>query len=65
MKVKVEFDITPEEFQDLFVPSDKQKEFAQAFFEAYALAMANVAKMPIDKFMKRFRGESSDVRHDS
>ena len=35
MKVKIELDLTPDEFQDLFVPSDKQKEFAEALGKAY------------------------------
>ncbi len=38
MKINVEIDLTPEEFQDLFVPSEKQTEFAQALAQAYIAA---------------------------
>jgi len=43
MKVRIEIDCTPEEFRDLFVPSEKQAEFAakayQAMVEASQKAM--------------------------
>lgn len=43
MKIKIELDITPEEAQDLFVPSNKQKEFARAMGEAYINAVKDIA----------------------
>lgn len=43
MKIKLEVDMTPDEVQDLFIPSDKQKEFAQAMYSAYVDAMTKAA----------------------
>jgi hypothetical protein len=43
MKVKIEIDMSPDEVQDLFIPSDKQKEFAQAMYAAYVDAMTKAA----------------------
>jgi hypothetical protein len=44
VKINIEIDLTPEEFQDLFVPSDKQQEFAIAIAQAYAQAAARVGE---------------------
>lgn len=44
MKIKVEVDMTPDEVQDLFIPSNKQKEFAQAMYKAYIDAMTAAAQ---------------------
>jgi len=35
--------MSPDEVQDLFIPSDKQKEFAQAMYAAYVDAMTKAA----------------------
>jgi len=43
MKVKIELDVTPEEAQDLFIPSNKQKEFATALYSAYIDALSKAA----------------------
>lgn len=43
MKIKIEVDMTPDEMQDLFIPSNKQKEFAQAMYNAYVEAMTKAA----------------------
>ena len=43
MKVKLELDLTPEEAQDLFIPSSKQKEFATALYTAYVDALSKAA----------------------
>lgn len=57
MKIKVELDLTPEEAQDLFIPSNKQKEFAKAMYDAYIEAMTRAASTAIDntvgKIIKR------------
>ncbi len=34
MKVRIEIDCTPEEFKELFIPSDKQAEFAAKAYQA-------------------------------
>jgi hypothetical protein len=43
MKIKIEIDVTPEEVQDLFIPGEKQQEFAAAMARAYTEAMTNAA----------------------
>lgn len=43
MKIKIELDLTPDEFQDLFVPSDKQVEFAEQLTKAYYRAVKDLA----------------------
>jgi len=59
MKVKVEIDMTPDEVQDLFIPSSKQKEFAQALYTAYIDAMSKTVSGAVDKvFKRRSRGDS-------
>ena len=59
MKVKVEIDMTPDEVQDLFIPSSKQKEFAQALYTAYIDAMSKTVSGEVDKvFKRRSRGDS-------
>lgn len=39
MKVNIEIDMTPEEAKELFVPSDKQQEFAVKTYDAYIEAV--------------------------
>ena len=43
MKIKLEIDIKPDEVQDLFVPSDKQTEFAALLAQAYYRAVKDLA----------------------
>jgi len=38
MKVNIEIDLTPQEFQELFIPGEKQKEFVKVLAEAYVNA---------------------------
>ena len=49
--------MTPDEMQDLFIPSNKQKEFAQAMYAAYVDAMTKAAsgavKNTVGKVFKR------------
>ena len=35
MKIKIEMDITPHEFQEVFIPGDKQDEFMVKTYDAY------------------------------
>ena len=35
MKIKIEMDITPHEFQEVFIPGDKQDEFMIKTYDAY------------------------------
>ena len=59
MKVKIEVEMTPDEVQDLFIPSSKQKEFAQALYTAYIDAMSKTVSGAVDKvFKRRSRGDS-------
>lgn len=43
MKIKIEIEATPDDIQDLFIPSSKQKEFAQALYKAYIDALTTAA----------------------
>jgi len=43
MKIKLEIEATPDEVQDLFIPSSKQKEFATALYKAYIDALTTAA----------------------
>lgn len=42
MKVKIEMDITPEEFQEVFIPGDKQEEFMYKTYDAYVEALKSM-----------------------
>ncbi len=53
MKIKIEVDLTPEEAQELFIPGDKQAEFAEAMAIAYINAMQKVATGAIDNGLKK------------
>ena len=48
MKVKVELDLTPQEFQELFVPSEKQQEFLTMTYDAYTKAFQKLVQRQID-----------------
>jgi len=48
MKVKMEVELTPEEFQELFVPGDKQKEFTTRVYDAYTEAFTKFMQRQID-----------------
>ena len=49
MKIKIEIDVTPEEVQDLFIPGEKQQEFAAAMARAYTAAMTEAAANAFQK----------------
>ena len=53
MKIKIELDLTAEEAQELFIPGEKQAEFAEAMTIAYINAMQKVAAGAIDSTMKK------------
>jgi len=61
MKLKIELDLTPEEAQDLFIPSHKQKEFAKLLYSAYVEAMTKAAtgavEATVGKVFKRKKNE--------
>jgi hypothetical protein len=48
MKVTIELDVTPEEFKELFVPSDRQQEFVEVTYDAYAEALRKIVLKQID-----------------
>ena len=50
MKVTIELDVTPEEFKDLFVPSEKQQEFVEITYDAYAEALRKIVLKQIDPY---------------
>lgn len=60
MKVKIEIEGTAEEFQDMFVPSDKQAEFLEVTYNAYAEAMRRLVLKQIDPY--NFTGIRDDDR---
>ena len=64
MKVKIEIEMKPDEVQDLFIPSSKQKEFAETLYKAYIDAMTKTVSGTVGKIFKRPRGGSSDAQHD-
>lgn len=48
MKLKIEIDLTPDEAKELFIPSEKQAEFAAALTKAYTEAMGKAAMAAFD-----------------
>lgn len=42
MKIKIEMDITPQEFQEVFIPGDKQDEFMIKTYDAYVEGLKNM-----------------------
>lgn len=50
MKLKIEIDGTPEEFQELFVPGDKQTEFMMMTYDAYVAALQKMIEKQIDPY---------------
>lgn len=48
MNIKIEIEITPEEFQELFVPSEKQTEFLTMTYDAYTKAFHKLVQRQID-----------------
>ena len=50
MKVKIEMDITPEEFQEIFIPGEKQTEFQMKSYDAYVAALGDVWLDQVDPY---------------
>jgi hypothetical protein len=50
MKIKLEMDVTPEEFQELFVPGDKQEEFLHKTYDAYTRALTESFWRQVDPY---------------
>lgn len=50
MKVKIEIDCTPHEFQEMFVPSEKQHEFLTVTYDAYVDALRKLMWKQIDPY---------------
>ena len=48
MNIKIEIEITPEEFQELFIPSEKQTEFLTMTYDAYTKAFQQLVQRQID-----------------
>ncbi|MEM6635577.1 MAG: hypothetical protein AAF667_06760 [Pseudomonadota bacterium] len=52
MKIKVEIECSPEEFKELFVPSDKQAEFTARAYQAMVEAAQRVFVDQFNVFKK-------------
>lgn len=50
MKIKIEMDITPEEFQETFIPGEKQTEFQMKTYDAYVSALHEVWLKQFDPY---------------
>lgn len=50
MKVTVEIELTSQEFQEVFIPGDKQVEFLNQTYNAFAEGMARLAWKQVDPY---------------
>ena len=50
MKIKIEMDITPDEFQEIFIPGEKQHEFQLKSYDAYVAALGDVWLDQVDPY---------------
>lgn len=50
MKIRIEIDCTPQEFQELFIPSDRQQEFVEVTYDAYVDALQKMMWKQIDPY---------------
>ena len=48
MKVKIEIECAAHEFQELFIPSDRQQEFIETTYNAYVDALNKVMWTQVD-----------------
>lgn len=60
MKVTIEIEGKPEEFQELFVPGDQQQEFLTMTYDAYTNALRNFIWQQIDPH--NFMGLANDKK---
>jgi hypothetical protein len=54
MKINIELDCTPEEFKELFIPSDKQTEFTTEFYNAMQKSFVKQSFDMGKSFMNQF-----------
>ena len=59
MKVTIDIECTPQEFQELFIPTDKQSEFLATTYDAYVAALNKMIKKQIDPY--NFTGINNDT----
>jgi hypothetical protein len=50
MKVKIELDMTPEEFKKCLVPDDCQQEFIETTYDAYVDALERLVGKQVDPY---------------
>jgi hypothetical protein len=50
VKITIELDVTPDEFKELFVPSERQQEFVEVTYNAYAEALRKLVLKQIDPY---------------
>ena len=50
MKIKLEMDITTEEFQELFIPGERQQEFQMKLYDAYSEALKKFMWNQVDPY---------------
>ena len=48
MRITINIDATPEEFQEMFVPSDRQHEFITVTYDAYVEALRRMVTQQVD-----------------
>jgi hypothetical protein len=57
--MKIEIDLTPDEFKELFLPSEKQAEFAAKMGQAYFDAMTKLAAGTFNSTVSKFKKDKS------
>ena len=60
MKIKIEIDITPDEFQEIFIPGEKQHEFQLKSYDAYVAALGDVWLDQVDPYNVLRRNKKND-----
>ena len=53
--MKIEIELTPDEFKELYLPSEKQAEFAAKAAKAYIDAIAKVASTTVNHTVGKFK----------
>ena len=56
--MKIQIDITPEEFKELFVPGEKQQEYMTKMFEVYSIEMQKKSMTDMLEWPKIFTNKS-------
>lgn len=62
MKIKIELDLKPEEFQEIFIPGEKQTEFQCKTYDAYVAALGEIWLDQVDPYnaLRRPRQSNRD-----